>query len=760
MPVLAAEPRTDPKVQAYIDGVLSGGIIVCKYVRQAVERHVNDLATGEERGLWFDYEEAGLTIDFIECLKHSKGEWAGKPLILEPFEAFITWCIFGWKKTNNTRRFNTAFISEARKNGKTTIGATYGHKLFVADGEAGAEVYAAATKRDQAKILHEESKRMVRKSPYLASIVQILRDNLYIAETESRFEPLGADADTLDGLNPSGVIIDELHAHKTRKVWDVMETGTGSRRNPLTIGITTAGDVGDADSIYMELKAYTIKVLSGVIEDDSWFGIIYTLDSEPYNEPVSDFRALVEMESQCTCQLVPITQIERFAQEACANHATTKRITPIDAEPIRLGGSGKNPGSDCTTKRMRIGQQDKNSAPASNTSLDLQNQNTTECVSSETESVISVEGSQATTSCASITTILRESLGDCFADPAIRRLVFSEIVSKAFNGHSPICKVREWELQNGRLLIQRPPDDWTDPACWIKANPNLGVSVKLDDLQRKFRKAIETPSAQSNFRRKHLNQETETSNPWLTTDEGSAWSRCCGGGNFYGSGGLLSETIERFRGRSCWVGGDLSSVSDLTALVFAFPGEDSKMSVVPFCWCPRENALGRDRDKRVPYMTWAGQGFLSLTEGNSVDYDALRELLRTARDQWGWVIEKVAFDPNNARYLLTKLVEEDGFNSEGQIVEHFQTTNFMNDPIGATEKLILDGKLRHGGHPVLRWCVSNATVYNDTGGRRRFNKKAVREKIDLAVAMVMAVGLAVTAGSARSYYDDHEVRYV
>lgn len=574
MPALLDETRTDAKVQAYIDGVLSGDMLVCKYVRQAVERHVRDLETGAERGLWFDDIDADNAIQFIECLKHSKGEWAGRPLVLEPWQAFIIWTVFGWKKDDGTRRFNTAFVSVARKCGKSTMAAAVGHKLFVADGEPGAEVYSVATKREQAKIVHEEAKRMVRKCPYLQKLVTILRDNLFIANTESKYEPLGADADTTDGLNVSGAIIDEVHAHKTRDLWDVIETATGARRNPLMLAITTAGDSSDNTSIYAELKDRTVKVLEGTIGDDSWFGIIYTLD---------------------------------------------------DA------------------------------------------------------------------------------------------------------------------------------DAWEDESVWVKANPNLGISVKLDDLRRKCQKARETPDAVSNFRRKHCNQETETSNPWLTTDEGSAWSACAGG-KFYGRSGLQPEVIERHRGASCWVGGDLSSVSDLTTLVFAFPGDNREMTVLPFCWCPRDNAVGRERDKRVPYLTWADQGYLMLTEGNSVDYDCLRECLRNARDKWGWKVERIAFDPNNARYLMSKLTEEDGFSSE-QIVEHLQTTQFMNDPIGATEKLILDGKLRHGNHPVLRWCVSNAIIYNDTGGRRRFNKKAIREKIDMAVAMVMAVGQAVASVPMQSVYE-------
>lgn len=577
------EATIKQKVQSYIDGALSGEIVVCRYVRLAVERHVRDLETGHERGLWFDPDEAQFAINFIQCLKHSKGEWAGQPFILEPWEAFIIWCVFGWKKTDGTRRFNTAFVSIARRNGKSTLGAAVGHKLFVGDNEQGAEIYSAATKRDQAKIVHTEAKRMVKASPSLDKLIEVRRDNLFWEATNSKYEPLGADADTTDGLNLSGAIVDELHAHKTRELWDVLETSTGSRRNPLIFTITTAGDAEDQESIYWELRDYSIKILEQIQPDDSWFGIIYTLDK---------------------------------------------------------------------------GQGD-------------------------------------------------ESDGD---------------------------------------------DDWTDEKNWPKANPNLGVSVKLDDLRRKCLKAKKTPGAVANFRRKCCNQETATSTPWLDLDK---WNRC-GDQDWYDAGGLRPEIIEQYRGRVCGVGGDLSSVSDLTALVFAFQNDEDGVDVLPFGWCPRDNAIGRQRDKRVPYVTWAEMGQLFLTEGDSVDYDALRALLVRARDDWGWDIRRIGFDPNNARYLVTKLVEEDGFSAEGQVYEHLQTCNFMNDPISLTEKLILDGKIRHGGHKPLAWCLSNCMIFTDSGGRRRFDKRKVREKIDLAVGMVMGVhGVLTTPAAKRSFYEDH-----
>lgn len=263
-------------VARYVDDVLSGAIPACHWVRQACNRHLRDLETGEERGLWCDRAAAQLAIDFFGLLKHSKGEWAGQTIHLQPWQQFIIWDVFGWRREDGTRRFRQAYLEVARKNGKSTLAAGVGNFLLVADGEPGAEVYSAATSRDQARITHSEATRMVKASPALRKRITVFRDNLHIANTASKYEPLSSDYNSLDGLNIHGAIIDELHAHKSRDLWDVLETSTGSRRQPLFWSITTAGY--NRQTICWEQHEYTQKVLDGIIEDDSFFGIIYTLD--------------------------------------------------------------------------------------------------------------------------------------------------------------------------------------------------------------------------------------------------------------------------------------------------------------------------------------------------------------------------------------------------------------------------------------------------------------------------------------------------
>lgn len=264
--------------EQYVDDVISGHQVACRWVRLACERHRRDSETGHERGLWFDEQAAKVAIVFFSVLHHWKGEWAGQPIKLEPAQQFWLWSLFGWKRADGTRRFRTAYLEVARKNAKTTTAAGIGLFMAFVDGEAGAEVYSAATKRDQARISHRDATEMVKKSPQLRQTVNVFRDNLHDVNSGSKFEPLSADYNTLDGLNIHGVIADELHAWPQPELWGVLKTGTGSRRQPLMLAITTAGV--DQQSVCYNQREYVTRILTGIVEDDAFWGCIYTLDTK------------------------------------------------------------------------------------------------------------------------------------------------------------------------------------------------------------------------------------------------------------------------------------------------------------------------------------------------------------------------------------------------------------------------------------------------------------------------------------------------
>lgn len=252
--------------------------VLGKYERLSIERQKKDLETGHARGLVFDRALGVRVVDFIErYCRHHKGEWAGKPLLLEPWQKEIITQAFGWFRKDGTRRFRTIYVEVPRKNGKSELASAIGLYLLLADGEAGAEIYSSATKKDQARIVWKTASEMVKKSPALGSFIKVFQSSLVVDKTSSSFQPLSAESKTLDGLNPHGNIVDELHAHKDRGVWDVLDTAMGARRQPLTVAITTAGTY-DAESIGWETHDYATKVLEGIFEDDSFFAFIAAAD--------------------------------------------------------------------------------------------------------------------------------------------------------------------------------------------------------------------------------------------------------------------------------------------------------------------------------------------------------------------------------------------------------------------------------------------------------------------------------------------------
>lgn len=270
---------------------LESNDLVCKYVRLGRERLERDRLTGHERGLYYDEEAAQHAVDFFKYLKHSKGEWAGEEFTLSAWQEYeIIRPLFGWRRSDGTRRFRVAYIEIPRKNGKSTLLAGIGLYLFMADGEQGAEVYSAATKKDQARIVFEEAKRMLKASPELLEYATIHRDNLALGVTNSFYRPLSADVNSMDGFNIHGAIIDELHAHKTSELWDVIYTGRGSRRQPLMVAITTAGN--NRESVCWEQRDYGTKILEQIFDDDSFFVYIaHADDSDDWTKECTWIKA-------------------------------------------------------------------------------------------------------------------------------------------------------------------------------------------------------------------------------------------------------------------------------------------------------------------------------------------------------------------------------------------------------------------------------------------------------------------------------------
>lgn len=583
--------------EVYAREAASGRIVCSKWVRLAAKRHIRDLVDGASRDLYFDPQAGQRAIEFFGFLRHSKGEWAGETFELQPWEIFIVWCLFGWKRAGGTRRFRSAYVEVARKNGKSTLCAGIGLYLFFADGEPGAEVYCAATKKDQARIVFQEAERMRTASPGLAKRIVKFRDNMNIPATASKFEPLGSDEDTLDGLNIHGAIVDELHAHKKRDLLDVLDTATGARRQPLIFKITTAGF--NRESICWKEHEYSAKILEGLLEDDSTFAFMACLDDG---------------------------------------------------------------------------------------------------------------------------------------------------------------------------------DDWENEENWKKANPNLEISVKIDDLRRKALKAKQEPTALNSFLRLHLNVWTQQETRWMPVDK---WNDCVGFSLRDRDAKVLRGDMQKaLEGRRCFAALDLSSKIDLTSLIELFPPteEDPRWIVLPRFWMPEENVQQRVKKDRVPYDVWIREGFIETTEGNVVDYDEIKAAIvgdpylgysqiamspapgETALipnpyigrkgDRDRYQIVEVAYDPWNATQVAVDL-EKAGV----KCVEFRQGYASMSEPTKHLMTLVLSKKLAHLSNPVLRWMASNLVVKQDEAGNLKPDKDKSSEKIDGIVALIMSVGRAIANPSAaRSVY--------
>lgn len=555
--------------RGYAEAVAGGKLRTSRLVRLACERSLDELARygtapQRRREYWFDEAAAARACAFFpRFLRHSKGKWAGQRFELSPWQEWIIGQAFGWKLRDGRRRFRKVYCEIPRKNGKSQVAAGVGLLLLGADGEAGAEVYSAATKRDQASIVWSEAKRMVNASPDLRGSIVPYRSVILAPESGGSFLPLGKDSSTLDGLSPHGVVVDELHAHKTREVLDVLETAMGAREQPFFWMITTAGHGGA--SVCWEQHEYARKVLEGHVDDPT----------------------------------------------------------------------------------------------------------------------------------------------------------FLSYVAGAEDG-----------------------DDWTDPATWEKANPNLDVSVFREYLARECEQAKAIPGKQNAFRRLHLNLWTERGESWLSLAE---WDTC-------GAVLPLSEVSDR----SAYIGLDLASNRDFAAAVAVVPPAEAGglWAVDTRLYIPEDSIAEKLRTDRVPLDEWVDAGLVTATPGNLIDHQWIKAGVREVRDELD--VAEVVFDPWGSPGIIADLQNE-GF----ECCQFRLGFSSMAPAMRALESLILSRTLAHGGNPALRWMASNVKVCMDPAGNTKPDKKRSGGRIDGIVALLMAVGRAsaqgTTAASGPYSGEDDEV---
>lgn len=320
-----------------------------------------------------------------------------------------------------------------------------------------------------------------------------------------------------------------------------------------------------------------------------------------------------------------------------------------------------------------------------------------------------------------------------------RNSVCWEVHQKALD----ILEGRKHDPRFYPVVYGLPDDaDWQDEQNWYKCNPSLGYTITIDKVRDAYHKALETPADENMFRQLRLNQWVKQSIRWMPMDK---WDEC--------GAPVIPGDLE---GRVCYAGLDLSSTSDLTTLVLVFPPSDESepYQILPFFWLPEETLPLRVRRDHVMYDVWEKQGFLQTTEGNVVHYGFIEKFICELGEKYN--IREIAYDRWNATQMVQNL-EDDGFT----MIPFGQGFRDMSPPTKELMRLVLEHRLAHGGHPVLRWNMDNAFVRTDPAGNLKIDKQKSTEKVDGAVALVMALDRAMkNQNSGGSVYDEREMIFL
>ena len=286
-------------------------------------------------------------------------------------------------------------------------------------------------------------------------------------------------------------------------------------------------------------------------------------------------------------------------------------------------------------------------------------------------------------------------------------------------------------------------DDWTDPKVWKKANPSLDITVGIDKVKAACESAKQNPGEENAFRQLRLNQWVKQAVRWMPMEK---WDNCA-----------FAVGEDELEGRVCYGGLDLSSTTDITAFVLVFPPlyDEDKYVILPYFWIPEDNLTLRVNRDHVPYDLWERQGYLQTTEGNVVHYGFIEQFIERLGERFN--IREIAFDRWGAVQMVQNL-EGMGFT----VVPFGQGFKDMSPPTKELMKLVLEQKIAHGGHPVLRWNMDNIYIRTDPAGNIKADKEKSTEKIDGAVATIMALDRAIRCGNdhGASVYDERGLLFV
>lgn len=462
--------------------------------------------------------------------------------MLEPAQCFWTVQLFGFRRHDGARRFSTLLLCVARKNAKSTWAAAVLITVFCLEHEPGPQVLSAATTGDQARIVFNIARRMVQLTPDLqdAFTLEAFANSIVRYEAGGIFRPINSKASTQDGLNPSALCFDELHAHKTRDLFDVLRSAAGARADPLFMYTTTEGY--ETPGPWPEIRAFGRQILEKLFAAEFMLVLIYALDDD---------------------------------------------------------------------------------------------------------------------------------------------------------------------------------DDDFDESTWIKANPLLGVSVKLEKMQEYATEARSQPGALSEFQIKRLNRQAAAATGWVDLRR---WRKCSG-----------EVDLNAMVGLPCWGALDLASTRDMNAWRLLWYN-DGVFYTWGRYWVPAAAVAQRTERRSVPYAGWVSAGLLTQTEGDVADYGVIRREIIEDHERFSPL--KVAFDPWNATQLALELTDK------GLEMEKFiQGPKSYSPAMQACEVAYVAGNLRHAGNPILQWNAANLVPRYDENLNSAPNKKRSADKIDGMVALLMCFGL-------------------
>jgi len=527
------------EVEKYTTDILNGTIPAGVHLKNAVARFLNDYKrcnSGEEddANSWEFREDAVIkVVKFIGKLKHFKGETSKKHFTLEPWQLFIIASLYGFYNKDGSRRFQTAYIEVARKNGKTALVAALALYHLVADGEDGGEILFSANSLDQAKIAFAMVDGFALGYDPDEETIRHRYKDIFYDKTNSFIKVLASDANKLDGYNCSLGVVDEYHSAPDRKVRDVLRSSMGMRTNPLLITITTAGF--DKNLPCFELRRVCADVLSGDKIDESFFGVIYSLDEN---------------------------------------------------------------------------------------------------------------------------------------------------------------------------------DDWKDPSLWVKANPNMDVTVKKGFIETQVQQAVNSPADEVGVKTKNLNLWCDSATVWIPEEFIQAASRKLKWGDF--------------KGEECYCGVDLASTTDLTAVSYMF-FKDEKYHFFIDYYVPMDTLYSRVHADISYYKDWVFHKYLKTTPGNVTDYNYVTKDMLDAAEKVE--ILDVFYDQYNASQWATQ-TEDAGLT----LTAFGQTPGNFNNCTKEFERLMLSGNIVLDDNPITRYCLRNVEIRRDFNGNEKPNKDKIKKKIDGVIA--------------------------